>query len=76
MLTQEQKDRIADYRRIDPASVTVNEHRDIFDAHNGQVFGRVRGNLAVIDRNNASYKGYAVVEQDGSFQFREGRYYR
>lgn len=69
MLTPQQVDRIADYKRVPAESLTVKYDRMIYAG--SQHLGYVKCGLALIDR----YKGYAVVAPDGAIQIMGGRYY-
>jgi hypothetical protein len=69
-LTQAQVAMIADYKRVEAASIHIRQGQMIYaaDVHLGYLkpaFG-----LALIDRP----KGFVSVAIDGSFRFMEGRY--
>lgn len=78
-ITGAQVARIMDYKRCQLSSITVDALSglasgaraiEIDGTHVGWFCPRSNG-IAVIDRP----RGYVVIEQDGTFAFREGRYY-
>lgn len=68
-LSNDQLDRIADYKRVPVTSIQILHGRMIFagDDH----IGYMKSGLALIDRRG----GFAAIERNGDLRFREGRYY-